>query len=137
LQTESTLLFVVGGARGVLVARWMTAGLMRLVPRLPVQLALTPRVDLRALAFALAVSLLTGILAGLVTAVHNVRPAVAPELRGDVAGSGRRQRLRSGLLVGQMALSMLLLATGALFARALARARTIDPGFEPRGWDRS
>ena len=133
LLTESVLLFLIAGAAGVLLARWLLLGLMALVPRLPIQLAIDPQIDVRALAFALAVSLVAGVLAGLAPALQSTRPALAPELRNDVNGSGSRLRLRNGLLVAQMAFSMLLLVVGGLFARALVQARSIDPGFDPRG----
>ena len=130
LVTESILLFLAAGAAGVLLAHWMIGALMSLVPRLPVQLGLDPTIDWRVLSFALAVSLVAGLLTGLVPALQSTRPALAPELRSDIGGSPRRQRLRSGLLVVQMAFSMLLLVTAGLFARALVQARAIDPGFD-------
>ncbi|HSK18917.1 MAG TPA: ABC transporter permease [Longimicrobiales bacterium] len=131
LLTESVLLFLIAGALGVLLARWLLTGLMALVPRLPMQLAIDPQIDVRALSFALAVSLVAGILAGLAPALQSTRPSLVPGLRGE--GNGSRLRLRSGLLVAQMAFSMLLLVVGGLFGRALVQARSIDPGFDPRG----
>ncbi|HSJ29852.1 MAG TPA: ABC transporter permease [Longimicrobiales bacterium] len=131
LLTESVLLFLIAGALGVLLARWLLTGLMALVPRLPMQLAIDPQIDVRALSFALAVSLIAGVLAGLAPALQSTRPSLVPGLRGE--GNGSRLRLRSGLLVAQMAFSMLLLVVGGLFARALVQARSIDPGFDPRG----
>ena len=133
IATESMVLFLAAGVGGALVARWMIAALMTLVPRLPVQLAMEPRIDLRAFVFALAVSVAVGVPAGLAVALQSVRPALAGVLRGEAGGGGSRLRLRTGLLVAQMAFSMLLLVTGGLFARALARAQAIDPGFDPRG----
>ena len=132
LITESMLLFLAAGAAGVVLAYWLVAGLMSLVPRLPVQLAVDPSIDWRVLSFALAVSLVAGLLTGLAPALQSTRPSLAPELRSDVGGTPRRQRLRSGLLVAQMAFSMLLLVTAGLFARALVQARSIDPGFDTR-----
>jgi predicted permease len=85
----------------------------------------------RALSFALGVSLVAGLLAGLAPALQSTRPSLVPGLRGE--GAGSRLRLRSGLLVAQMAFSMLLLVVGGLFARALVQARSVDPGFDPRG----
>lgn len=135
LLTESVLLFVIAGAAGALLARWLVTGLMAFVPRLPVQLAIEPQVDWRVLGFTLLLSLVAGVLAGLAPALQSTRPALAPELRSDVGGSGKRLRLRSGLLVAQMAFSMLLLVIAGLFSRALVQARAIDPGFDPRGVD--
>jgi hypothetical protein len=87
------------------------------------------------LSFTLAVSLVTGIVAGVVPALQSTRPELVPALKSDTGGTGtkQRQRLRSGLLVTQIAFSMLLLIVAGLFARTLSHARSIDPGFEPRG----
>jgi predicted permease len=131
LVTESLILFVAAGAAGVLLARWLVGALMALVPRLPVQLGLDPRIDWRVLAFALAVSLVSGLLAGLVPALQGTRPELTPALKVDAGGSGRKLRLRSGLLVVQIAFSMLLLITAGLFGRSLIHARSIDAGFDP------
>lgn len=128
LLTESVLLFVLASALGIVIARGIIAGLMSLVPTLPAQVALEPRLDWRVFGFALAVALVAGIAAGLAPALQSTKPALTPALHGGTAG-GRRLRLRSGLLVAQMTLSMVLLAVAGLFGRALVRARTIDPGF--------
>jgi len=134
LVIESLLLFVAAGAAGVVLARWLVAGLLALVPRLPMQLSVDPRLDWRVLGFALVVSLATGLLAGIVPALQTTHPDLVPSLKsGDGGGAGKRRlRLRSGLLVTQIAFSMLLLMVAGLFARTLAHARSIDPGFEPR-----
>jgi putative ABC transport system permease protein len=132
LVIESLLLFVTAGAAGVMLARWLVSGLLALVPRLPIPLAVDPRLDWRVLGFALVVSLATGLIAGIVPALQSTRPDLIAALKsGDRSGAGR-QRLRSGLLVTQIAFSMLLLMVAGLFARTLAHARSIDPGFEPR-----
>ena len=133
LVIESLLLFVVAGAAGLVLARWLVAGLLALVPRLPVQLTLDPRLDWRVLGFALVLSLVTGLAAGVVPALQSTRPDLVPSLKSGESRVGRRPlRLRSGLLVTQIAFSMLLLMVAVLFARTLAHARGIDPGFEPR-----
>ncbi|HTH64590.1 MAG TPA: ABC transporter permease [Gemmatimonadales bacterium] len=134
LVVESLLLFVAAGAAGLMLARWLVSGLLALVPRLPMQLSVDPRLDWRVLGFALVLSLATGLIAGLVPALQTTRPDLVPTLKsGDGSGAGRRRlRLRSGLLVAQIAFSMLLLIVAGLFARTLAHARSIDPGFEPR-----
>ena len=132
LLTESAVLFAVAGLAGALMARWLVAALLALLPNLPFQIAFEPSVDWRVVLFALGVSLVTGVVAGLAPALQSTKPSLAPELRSDIGGSHRRQRLRSGLLVTQMAFSMLLLVVAGLFGRAMARARAIDPGFDPR-----
>jgi predicted permease len=135
LVAESLLVFVAAGAASLLLARWLVSGLMALVPRLPVQLVIDPQLDWRVLTFALLVSLVTGLLAGVVPALQSTRPDLVPALKSDTGGTATRQRLRlrSGLLVAQIAFSMLLLVVGGLFARTLTHARSIDPGFDPRG----
>ena len=135
LVVESLLVFAAAGAAGLVLARWLVAGLMALVPRLPVQLLFDPQIDWRVLSFTLAVSLVTGIVAGVVPALQSTRPELVPALKSDTGGTGTKQRhrLRSGLLVTQIAFSMLLLIVAGLFARTLSHARSIDPGFEPRG----
>ena len=135
LVAESLLVFAAAGAASLLLARWLVSGLMALVPRLPVQLVIDPQFDWRVLTFALLVSLVTGLLAGVVPALQSTRPDLVPALKSDTGGTATRQRLRlrSGLLVAQIAFSMLLLVVGGLFARTLTHARSIDPGFDPRG----
>ena len=133
LVTESLMLFLLAGAAGVALAYWLVAGLMSLIPQLPLQLAVDPTIDGRVLGFALAISVASGLIAGLIPALQSTRPTLVPALKADGAGSGRRLRLRSALLVAQIAFSMLLLIVAGLFARALVHARAIDPGFDPRG----
>ena len=133
LITESAVLFLVAGALGALLVQWVVAGLMALIPTLPFRLALQPSINWRVVVFALLIAVVAGIVAGLAPALQSTRPALAAELRSDVGGSARRQRLRSSLLVMQVAFSMLLLVVAGLFGRALVRAQAIDPGFEPRG----
>ena len=132
LVTESVMLFVAAGVGGVFLAHWLVAGLMMLVPRLPVPLGFEPSIDWRVLAFALVLSLGSGLLAGLVPALQTTQPALTPALKSEGGGSGRRLRLRSGLLVAQISFSMLLLIAAGLFGRALMHARGIDAGFDPR-----
>jgi predicted permease len=135
LVVESLLVFAAAGTAGLLLAKWMVSALMALVPRLPVPLYVDPQLDWRVLTFALAVTLVTGLVAGVVPALQSTRPDLVPALKSDTGGTATRQRLRlrSGLLVAQIAFSMLLLVVGGLFARTLTRARSIDPGFDARG----
>jgi putative ABC transport system permease protein len=131
LVIECLLLFGAAGVAGLVIAHWLVAGLLTLVPRLPVPLALDPRLDWRVLGFALVLSLVTGLLAGIVPAFQSTHPDLVPALKaGGGSGGGPRLRLRSGLVVAQIALSMVLLMVAGLFARTLAHARAIDPGFD-------
>ncbi len=134
LLTESVLLFAIGGAGGVLVALYVTRLLSayQLPVDVPLVIDFTP--DLRALVFSLAVALVTGLAFGLAPALHVTRRDLQASLRaGSAAGSAPRSRLRSAFVVTQVAGSALLLIGAGLFARGLARAGSVDLGFEPDG----
>src|SRR5260370_40047444 len=78
----------------------------------------------------------TGILFGLWPALRATRPDLISAMRDEGTGFGagwRRSRLRSWLVGGQVAVSMLLLITAGLLARGLVRSRVADPGFDMRG----
>jgi len=86
------------------------------------------------LLFALALSLATGILFGLAPALTSARPNLAEALRerGSTPG-GDRHRLRSGLVIGEVAVAFVLLAGAGLLLRSLSRLLRVDPGFDARG----
>jgi predicted permease len=134
LLTESLLMSLVGGACGVLLA-WVGGGalLSRFVPPGAsgrVDIDVSP--DLAVLAFTAAISMVTGVLAGIAPAIQASRPALVPALKTDTAGAAGSSRalLRRLLVVGQVALSLLLVIGSALFARSLANLERLDPGFE-------
>ena len=134
LLAESAVLAAAGGALGAAVAVWGTRGLVALAP------AAVPRlehaaVDGRALAFALLASLVTVILCGLTPALRASRaePAAALADGGRTSDGTRRARLRATLVVGEVALSLVLLASAGLLVRSFARFAALDPGFDPEG----
>jgi putative ABC transport system permease protein len=131
LLTESVLLALLGGAAAVLVAFWCAPLLRAFIPPNDFPIQLAPRVSGPALAFAGGLSVLTGLLFGLAPALQASRPALAGVLR-DEAGSvaGRRSRLRHGLVVAQVALSVVLLVAAGLLVRSLQKAQAFHPGFE-------
>ena len=131
LLVESLMLSLIGGAAGLLVAAWTADLLLKALPfeRAVATLSSTP--DARVLFFALGVSVLTGVLFGLVPAWQTTRPQLVPALKEE-SGSvsvGGHVRLRKGLVVAQVALSLLLLVGAGLFARSLWNLRALDPGF--------
>ena len=132
LLTESVLLAVMGAAVGLLVAYWLGDGLAAFISVgwLPMSLRIVP--DARVLAFTAAVSFAAAFLFGVVPAWQATQLEVSPALKG-FSGSqsdGRpRQRFSRVLLVSQVALSLVLLASAGLMARTLANLHHLDPGF--------
>lgn len=134
LLVESVMLFTAGGAAGTLLAFWGTRLLQRIELPIDVPLELDVTPDGRVLVVTLLVAIVTGILFGLAPALQGSRLDVQSTLRSDTAGSGRRKsRLRDGLIVGQIAMSLLLLSSAGLFIRALGRGKAADPGFSADG----
>ena len=133
LVTESLVLALAGGALGVLVAAAAVPLLARLVPAsLPI--AQSPSIDLRVLIFAGVISGLTGIAFGVLPAVRACRQSDFTALReGARAGGGRKERLRSTLVVAEVAASVVLLVSAGLLVRALWRIEATDPGFRTEG----
>jgi putative ABC transport system permease protein len=132
LLTESLMLAVAGGAAGIVLAAWLAETLNLLAARLPFPVELDLSIDRRVFTYALALSGLTALIFGLAPARRASRIDLVPSLK-DEAGAMRRQRLRQTLVVWQVAVCTLLLVCGGLFARSLARATGIDPGFDPNG----
>src|SRR5215813_9139040 len=129
LVTESVLLAALGAALGIVMAFWGTnlvaAQLPDGIPRLQ-----EAKVDVPVLLFTLAVSLLTGMLFGLAPALQASHPNLTEGLKeGDRGSSGRRQRLRSVLVVGEVALTMTLLVGAGLLIQSFRRVLEVDPGF--------
>ena len=132
LLTETTLLIVLGGIGGLLLARLATSVIVPLLPSLPFPVSVTLALDERVLAFTIALSLVAALLSGLLPALQSSKADVARALK-DESPSPRGSRLRSAFVVGQVALSILLAVMAGMFVRALQRAGSSDPGFDPRG----
>ncbi len=136
LLTESVLLALIGGAAGLLVARWAMDGLLALMPNMLLPVRLELGLDIPVLLFTLAVSVVTGVLFGLFPALQATRPQLISALKEAgalAAGSGFRSRLRHALLTAQVALSLVLLIGVGLFLKSLWNVSSIDPGFNPQG----
>lgn len=129
---ETALLSAAGAAGGVVLARWTLRLLVRFRPPLPVPVSLEIPVDGTVLAFTAGVATLAGLGLGLLPGLRATRTNIARVL-GEAPGretSGRRFSLRNGLVVAQVALSMVLLLGAGLFLRSLQQARSVDPGFD-------
>ncbi|MEK6301905.1 MAG: ABC transporter permease [Acidobacteriota bacterium] len=133
LLTESALLALVGGGAGLLLA---VVGLRALVALSPADI---PRLDQtsidgKVLAFTLAVSLLTGFIFGLVPALQASKPDLNDSLKDGGRGSTggiRGGRIRSLLVVAEVALSLVLLVGAGLLIRSFMRLQQFDLGFNP------
>jgi putative ABC transport system permease protein len=130
LLTESLLLASVGGVLGVALAAAIAPLFARFLPAsMPV--TAMPAVDMRVLLFAAALTTLTGVAFGVLPALRACGNARADSLaEGERAGSGRSaERLRSALVVAEVAASVALLAASGLLIRALWKLQGVDPGF--------
>jgi predicted permease len=131
---ESVALSVVGGLVGLQLAYWVGQALIRALPYQDATRVLTAAPDWRIWLFSLAVSVATGVGFGLVPALRASRTDLAPALKSEasaVVGGSTHFRLRKGLVVAQVALSLLLLIGAGLFTRSLMNLRGLDPGFAP------
>ena len=133
LLTESVLLAVVAGGLGVLLAMW---GIRALVKMAPPGLARVSEIglDYRVLIFSIAVALLTGILFGLVPAFQVTRTDLTASLNeGARGGSGgaAHSRIRSLLVVAEVAIALVLLIGSGLLMQSFMRLKRVDPGFRP------
>jgi macrolide transport system ATP-binding/permease protein len=133
MLTESVLLAVLGGGLGLIVAVWLVNVLAGFQPPSS-QISLSSSLEPRILVFAFVIATLTGIVFGLFPALRTSRPELVPELKG---GGGTTQsrvgrwNLRSGLVVVQIALSLMVLVGAGLCTRSLAKLQRLNPGFEP------
>ncbi|HLK05548.1 MAG TPA: ABC transporter permease [Candidatus Acidoferrum sp.] len=138
LLTESLLLAFAGAAVGILIAFWGANALASFVTAnrySALYLNATP--DLTVLLFSAGIAVLTGILFGLAPALAGTSANIAPALKESSIGTskldvrgGRKFALGSGLVVAQVALSVLVLAGAGLVIRSLANLKKVNPGFD-------
>jgi len=134
LLTESTILALAGGALGLLLALWGVALMTKLLPQDFPRLA-EINLDWRVLGFTLGASVLTGILFGLAPALQISRTDVQESLKESgrgASGSKRQNRLRNLLIVGEVALSVVLLAGAGLLFRSFLHLQSVNAGFTPQ-----
>lgn len=135
LMTESLLLGVVGGAVGLLLALWGVDVLIRLAPSDIPRLA-EVNVDGWVLGFVLTVSVATSVAFGALPALQGSNPNLRAALNesGRAATEGKRRRnLSAGLVVSEIALSLVLVCGAALLTKSLVRLQHVDLGFRPDG----
>ena len=133
LLIESLLLAAAGSALGLLLAQWGSALLVHQLATSTVAVVLDLAIDWRVLGFAVAVALVTAVLLGLGPALGLARVPESDVLKrlGRGTTGAPRSFARSSLLIVQVALSLVLVATAALFLRSFATLTSIPLGFEP------
>ena len=130
LLTETTMLAMLGGTVGVLLSVFLVDLMLSIQLPLPLPLKVDARLNVTVVLFGLGVSLLAGLALGLVPALRSTQPDVSSTLKNERAGGiGRTAKLRSALVVGQVAGAAVLLVAAGLFTRSLITTRRIDPGF--------
>ena len=131
LLTESVILGVIGGGLGLLAAVWGIEALLRLEPQGIPRLG-DVGVDLRVIAFTMGLALLTGLLFGVVPAFQSTRAGVSSTLkeggRGALTSRGG-SRVRTTLVIVEVALAVTLLAGAGLLIRSFSKLASVDPGF--------
>ena len=132
LLTESVVLALLGGVAGMLLGFWGSSALGSINIQTDLPINFDFGFDWRVFAYATAAALLTGIVVGIVPAVRASRGNLSAILheggRGVVGG---KNRLRTTLVVAQVAGSLMLLVIAGLFTRSLSKAQRTDLGFDP------
>jgi putative ABC transport system permease protein len=131
LLTESLVLAFLGGGLGLLLAFWGT-DLMATAGAQINPMFQGIRVDLRVLGFTFGISIITGLIFGLAPALQISKPNLVESLKDGGRGSGpsaTRNRLRSGLVVSEIAMTLILLVCAGLLIRTVTRLQNVDTGF--------
>ncbi len=133
LLAESMVLCLAGAVLGVLLAYW-SIGVIRGLDAVNLPRAQELGIDLRVLGFAVLVSLLAGAAFGLMPALHTTRAALNDMLKDGArnSDSGTRNRFRSGLIVAEVALSLVLLVGAGLLLNSFVRLSHVPSGIDPR-----
>ena len=133
LLTETLMLSLIGGLAGISTATLALGPMLRFLPHGIPRLS-EVRMDWVVLLFALLISVLTGLLFGLAPALQSTRPDVFAAIREGARGSGystRTNRLRSTLIVSELALAVVLMIAAGLLLRSFAGLLQANPGFNP------
>jgi putative ABC transport system permease protein len=133
LLTESLLLSFIGGALALVVIAVLLQGFVRFIPT-DIPRLHEIQINLTVLGFVFLVSTITGLLFGLVPAMQSSRSDVVTNLKDGSLGSGfglATHRFRSGLVVLEFALSLILMIAAGLLLRSFGRLLDVNPGFNP------
>jgi predicted permease len=131
LLTESVLLSSLGGALGLILAYWTSDLLLAFQPTGNNTIVLELGLDMRVFLFTLTMSLVSGLVFGLAPAIRASRPDLVPSLKDEARfeGGERRFGFRNLLVIGQVAVSIVLLVGASLMVRSLQSAHEMDLGF--------
>ena len=136
LLAESVVMSALGAAAGVALAWAMTRIATSISLPIPIPLSFALRIDGRVLLFTAVVTMIAALVAGLAPALKATRPNLVNELKNEVSAThaaGRRWTMRDGLVVTQMAVTMVLLVSAGLLTRSLIAAQRVDIGFRTGG----
>lgn len=135
LLTESLLFSFLGSGLGLLFTYWLVSLQPVLMPPMPATLRIDVRVDLRVALFTLTVGVAASLISGLAPAFHAAKAELTTLLNGRTSRTEVKafgMGLRSMLVIGQVALSLMLLICTGLFLKSLVYSQRIDPGFDSR-----
>ncbi|HJT79745.1 MAG TPA: ABC transporter permease [Chthoniobacterales bacterium] len=134
LLLESIVLSIIGGVAGIVLAIWgldiLRAVTARTVPRIA-----EVNLDLTVLGWTFLVAVGTGVVFGFFPALASSNPQLTEALKEGGRGStegARRNTLRNGLVIGEIAIALALLVGASLLVRSFIQIQNVDPGFNPR-----
>ena len=136
LMIENMLVALAGGVVAIVCTLWTARSLSAFLPPTTLPLSTNGRLNGTVILATLLVSILTALASGLVPAMRASALSPMTVLKDEAlntSGGLRKSRLAAGLVIAQVALSLLLLACAGLFVRSLNNARKADPGFDPNG----
>jgi predicted permease len=135
LLTETVMLFLLGGAGGLVLARGLTSLVVKLLPAFPFPVNLEMSIDGRVLIFGLTLSFVAALLSGVAPAWRGSKADVVSALKDDSQTPVDKLRLRNAFVIGQVAFSILLVITAGILVRGLNRVTRVDRGFDARNVD--
>ena len=130
LLVESLCFSVIAGVAGLLVATWAIALTNGVTLPMDIDFAPDLRLSPMVLLFTVGATVATGVLFGLAPALQATRPSLIPALKGEAPAGEGRSRAAKGLVIAQMALSIILLICAGLFLSNLRSATALDKGFD-------
>ena len=136
LLIESCLIAAAGACAALFLAQWMSRGLLALLTAKEAWISVDLHPDWRVLAFTLAIAVATCVIFGLAPALRAAQSKPVEALKSgsrSLTSSQATLRLRRGLIISQVALSLVLLAGSMLFVRSLENLLHVEPGFRTRG----